>query len=70
MAVPAAKLIADAVQNRTIISGTRAAELLAQHGYTVEADRIRSEVKARNGLMSAKQAGALILDEAEGGASR
>ncbi|WP_155054563.1 zinc finger domain-containing protein [Streptomyces blattellae] len=69
-AVPAAKLIADAAQNRTIVSGTRAAELLAEHGYSSEATRIRSEVKARNGLLSAKQAAALILDEAEGGDSR
>lgn len=66
-AVPAAKLVADAAQNRTIVSGTRAATLLAEHGYTAEADRIQTEVKARNGLMSAKQATVLLLDDAEGG---
>lgn len=68
--VPAAKLIADAAQNRIIVSGARAAVLLAEHGYTAEADRIQNEVKARNGLMSAKQAAALLLAEAEGGESR
>lgn len=67
-AVPAAKLLADAAHNRTIISGTRAAALLAEHGYAAEADRIQNEVKARNGLMSAKQAAALLLDDAESGA--
>jgi hypothetical protein len=66
--VPAAKLIADAAKDRTVISGTRAAALLAEHGYAVEAERIQNEVKARNGLMSAKQAAALLLAEAEGGA--
>jgi len=65
--VPAAKLVADAVKNRTIVSGTRAAALLAEHGYSTEADQVQNEVKARNGLMSAKQTVAFLVEQAEGG---
>ncbi|SHI67043.1 zinc finger domain-containing protein [Streptomyces sp. 3214.6] len=64
--VPAAKLVADAVKDRTIVSGTRAAALLAEHGYSAEADRVQNEVRARNGLMSAKQAVAFLIGNAGG----
>ncbi|MGP4085466.1 zinc finger domain-containing protein [Streptomyces sp. KR55] len=66
---PAAKLVADAVAEKRIRHGKHAAELLDAHGHTAEAEWIRRAVSERNGLMSAKQAAALILDEAEGGES-
>src|ERR1051325_6251091 len=66
-AVPAAKLVADAVADRRVRHAKHAAELLDAHGYTTEAERIRSAVSERNGLMSAKQAIALLVDHAESG---
>lgn len=66
-AVPAAKLVADAVASRSIRHGRHAVDLLAEHGYAGEADRVLSAVKDRHGLMSAKQVVALLLDEADGG---
>lgn len=67
---PAVRLILDAARERRGMHGKHAAELLDAHGYTAEAARIRRAVSERNGLLSAKQAAALILDEAEGGAAR
>ncbi|MGW6910273.1 hypothetical protein [Streptomyces sp. NPDC054940] len=67
---PAAKLVADAARERRGMHGKHAAELLDEHGHTAEADRIRRAVSECNGLLSAKQAAALILDEAESGGSR
>ncbi|MFF2094826.1 hypothetical protein [Streptomyces sp. NPDC058202] len=64
---PAAKLVADAVTARTIRHGSHAAELLDGHGYAEQAERIRTAVSERNGLMSAKQAVALLLDAGQGG---
>ncbi|MET9086131.1 hypothetical protein ABZX77_30370 [Streptomyces sp. NPDC004237] len=69
-AVPAAKLIADAAAARKIRHGKHAAELLAENGYTAEADRVRQAVSEQHGHMSAKQAAALLLDDVEGGESR
>ena len=69
-AVPAAKLVADAAKERRGMHGKHAAELLDVHGYTAEAERISRVVSDRNGLMSAKQAIALLVDEAEGGTSQ
>ncbi|MEH0490607.1 hypothetical protein QBA78_36745 [Streptomyces scabiei] len=64
---PAVRLILDATKTRRGMHGTHAAELLDAHGHTAKAERIRRAVSERNGLLSAKQAAALILDEAEGG---
>ncbi|MEV0443586.1 hypothetical protein AB0I84_23430 [Streptomyces spectabilis] len=64
---PAVRLILDATKTRRGMRGTHAAELLDAHGHTAEAERIRRAVSELNGLLSAKQAAALILDEAEGG---
>lgn len=58
---PAARLIADAARERRGMHGKHAADLLEQHGYTETADRVRSEVRARNGLLSAKQAIELLI---------
>ena len=68
-AAPAAKLVADAVAERTIRHGQHAAELLAENGYTAEAERIRRASSDQHGHMSAKQAAALLLDNAESGES-
>lgn len=68
-AVPAAKLIADAVAAKTIRSGKQAAALLTEHGHHAEADRIQQAVRRRSGLMSAKQA-VLFLVDTEGGGGR
>ncbi|MET7475115.1 hypothetical protein ABZT17_12245 [Streptomyces sp. NPDC005648] len=68
-AAPAAKLVVDAAANRSIRHGKHAAELLDEHGYTAEAELIRKAVSDRHGLMSAKQAAVLLLDQAEGGES-
>lgn len=64
---PAVRLILDAAKTRQGMHGKHAAELLEAHGHTAEAERIRCAVSERNGLLSAKQATALILDEAERG---
>ncbi|GAA1111947.1 hypothetical protein [Streptomyces javensis] len=56
----AAQLILDAVQTRRGMHGRHAADLLAEHGYVEEAERIRVEVRARHGHLSAKQAAALL----------
>lgn len=66
---PAAKLVADAVAERRIRHGQHAVNLLRAHGHQAEAEQVQREVKARNGLMSAKQAAAFLLDAAEGGES-
>lgn len=66
-AVPAAKVVADAVAERRVRSGTQAAALLAEHGHTTEAEAVRHSVLRNHGLMSAKQAVALLLDGAQGG---
>ncbi|MGW0868916.1 hypothetical protein ACWD3Z_00330 [Streptomyces sp. NPDC002740] len=47
--------------------GKHAAVLLDTHGHMAEAERIRRAVSERNGLLSAKQAAAFILDESEVG---
>lgn len=65
-AVPAAKLIADAVAAKTIRSGKQAAALLTEHGHHAEADRIQQAVRRRNGLMSAKQAVLFLVDTEAG----
>ncbi|MEU5834550.1 hypothetical protein ABZ820_12870 [Streptomyces diacarni] len=67
---PAAALVLRAVQSREIRHAKHAADLLGKHGYHAEADRVRTEVKARNGLMSAKQTAAFLTTRAhtEGGA--
>jgi hypothetical protein len=67
---PAAKLIVDGARERRGMHGKHAAELLDEHGHTEAAERIRCAVSDRNGHLSAKQAAALILDEAEGGERR
>ncbi|MEV4033425.1 zinc finger domain-containing protein [Streptomyces umbrinus] len=59
---PAVRLILDAAKTRRGMHGKHAAELLDGHGYTAEAECIRRAVSDRNGLMSAKQAAALLLD--------
>ncbi|MGW0536297.1 zinc finger domain-containing protein [Streptomyces sp. NPDC003032] len=64
---PTVRLILDATKTRRGMHGTHAAELLDAHGHTTEAERIRRALSEQNGLLSAKQAAALILDEAEGG---
>lgn len=58
---PAARLIADAAKERRISHGKHAADLLEQHGYTEAAALVRREVRARNGLLSAKQAIELLI---------
>ncbi|MDX3020111.1 zinc finger domain-containing protein [Streptomyces acidiscabies] len=66
---PAVRLILDAARERRGMHAKHAAELLDTRGHTAEAERIRRAVSERNGLLSAKQAAALLLDEAEGGES-
>ncbi|MCQ9178558.1 hypothetical protein KMT30_05840 [Streptomyces sp. IBSBF 2953] len=63
-AVPAVKLITDAGPG--IRHGKHAAALLREHGHHADADCIEDEVKARNGLMSAKQAVAFLIEAASG----
>lgn len=46
--------------------GEHAAEVLDANGCTAEAERIHRAVSDRNGLLSAKQAAGLVLDEADG----
>ncbi|MCI3277498.1 zinc finger domain-containing protein [Streptomyces cylindrosporus] len=62
-AVPAAQLVADAAARKGVRHAKHAAEMLAANGFTAEAERIRRAVSDRNGLMSAKQAVALLVDE-------
>ena len=64
---PAVRLILDAAKQRRGMHGSHAAELLDEHSYTAEAERVRHEVSAAHGHLSAKQAAALLLDHAEGG---
>jgi hypothetical protein len=52
----AAQLVADALTQRRGMHGKHAADLLAEHGHTKEADLIRREVRDRKGHLSAKQA--------------
>jgi len=65
-AVPAAKLVADT--GAWVRHGKHAADLLDKNGYATEAERLRRAVSEGHGHMSAKQAIALLVDEAEGGA--
>ncbi|MFJ8153925.1 hypothetical protein [Streptomyces sp. NPDC094468] len=66
--VPSAKLVADAVADRTVRSAKQAARLLDGRGYTTEVALIQKAVVDRRGLMSAKQAVDLLVQVAEGGA--
>lgn len=61
-AVPAAKLVADAVAERSIRHGQHAVNLLREHGYTTEAESVRAAVSRRNGHMSAKQTVLFLID--------
>ncbi|WP_406168915.1 hypothetical protein [Streptomyces sp. NBC_00996] len=67
-AVPAAKLVAD--HGAWVRHAKHAAELLDKHGYATEAEQIRRATSERNGLMSAKQAIAFLVDGAEDGEGR
>ena len=60
-ASPAAQLVADAIRERRISHGKHVADLLEEHGHAEEAERIRTEVRAQNGHLSAKQAHTLLL---------
>lgn len=59
----AVQLLRDALRQRRALHGRHAADLLAEHGHTAEAERIRAEVRARNGHLSAKQALHLLEQE-------
>jgi len=63
-----AQIILDAAKVRRGMHGKHAADLLDEHGHAEAAELIRREVKARNGLLSAKQAAQLLLTK--GGESR
>ncbi|WP_333745589.1 hypothetical protein [Streptomyces sp. IBSBF 2950] len=63
-------LIRAAMAHRRGMHGSRAADLLAEHGFTEEADRIRSEVRAQMGHLSAKQALQLLTDAPADGTRR
>lgn len=52
----AAQLVEDAARERTIRHGKHAADLLDEHGHPGEATLIRTEVRAQNGHLSARQA--------------
>lgn len=69
-AVPAAQLLADAVAAKDIRHGKHAAELLDASGFAAEAERVRRAVTKAHGLMSARQAIALLIDQAEDGENR
>ncbi|TQE33171.1 zinc finger domain-containing protein [Streptomyces ipomoeae] len=58
----AAQVVADTVKERRIRHGQHAVNLLREHGYGAEADLLQREVRARNGLMSAKQAVDFLLE--------
>ena len=58
---PAARLILTASKERRGMHGRHAADLLEAHGHTEAAEIVRAEVKARNGLLSAKQAAHLLI---------
>lgn len=64
---PAAKLIFDAARQRRGMHGKHAAELLAEHGFTAEADQVRQQVTAMHGHLSANQAAMWLLERAEDG---
>ncbi|WP_416976688.1 hypothetical protein [Streptomyces sp. T028] len=64
-AVPAAKLVADT--GAWVRHGKHAADLLDKNGFTVEAEQLRRAVSEANGHMSAKQAIAFLVDQAQGG---
>lgn len=53
---PATRLVTEALRTRRGMHGRHVADLLAEHGHTEEADRVRTEVRARNGHLSGKQA--------------
>ncbi|MFF9204382.1 hypothetical protein ACF1AE_21685 [Streptomyces sp. NPDC014986] len=53
---PVARLVTEALRTRRGMHGRHVADLLAEHGHTEEADRVRTEVRARNGHLSGKQA--------------
>jgi hypothetical protein len=57
---PAVQLVLDAMRERRGMHGRHAADLLAEHGYTAEAELVREEVRAQNGHLSAKQAVQLL----------
>jgi hypothetical protein len=63
-ASPAAQLVAAAAKERRGMHGKHAADLLEEHGYTEEAERIRAEVRAQNGHLSGKQALQMLIDAA------
>ncbi|MER5302241.1 hypothetical protein ABT039_22660 [Streptomyces lasiicapitis] len=65
-ATAAVNLLRTLMSERRGMHGRHAADLLAAHGYTDAAERVRGEVRARNGHLSARQA--LQLLEREGGA--
>ncbi|MFI6249015.1 hypothetical protein [Streptomyces sp. NPDC051016] len=69
-AVPAAKLVADAVAARKVRHGKHAAELLVEKGYMAEAERVRQAVSEQHGHMSGKQSVALLVEIAEAGGTR
>jgi hypothetical protein len=60
-AAPAAALVADAVAAQRIRHGKHAAVLLDEHGYTAEAEAVRTAVARGHGHLSAKQAVDLLL---------
>ncbi|MEV5454249.1 hypothetical protein [Streptomyces sp. NPDC052535] len=56
IASPATRLVAEALRTRRGMHGRHVADLLAEHGHAEEADRVRTEVRARHGHLSGKQA--------------
>ncbi|QKV98326.1 hypothetical protein HUT19_42175 (plasmid) [Streptomyces sp. NA02950] len=63
-------LIRAAMAQRRGMHGSHAADLLAEHGFTEEADRIRAEVCAQMGHLSAKQALQLLTAAPADGTDR
>ncbi|MFG3157303.1 hypothetical protein ACGF7W_35295 [Streptomyces sp. NPDC048219] len=53
---PAIQLVTEALRTRRGMHGRHVADLLAEHGHAEAADRVRTEVRARHGHLSGKQA--------------
>ncbi|MGW1291151.1 hypothetical protein ACWD4N_48400 [Streptomyces sp. NPDC002586] len=60
---PAAQLVADAANSKTVRHGSHVADLLDSSGYGDEAARVRQAVSERHGHLSVKQALALLIED-------
>ncbi|XVV35057.1 zinc finger domain-containing protein [Streptomyces sp. CA-100214] len=65
--VPAAALVLAAANRRDVTHGRQAADLLAEKGFTAEAEVVETLLKIQNGHLSAKQAVTFLVERAESG---